>query len=130
MTEAELVGAYIESLQAIDGNFQFWLSITFALLVATYLANRSIPKALQFIASTIYLAASVLFAVRLFTLGVTLTSLRDQIVSLGSQTHVVSTLTNALIGILYLGIMVGGTLATIAFVAIRGRGNRDETRVA
>ena len=128
MTEAELVAAYLESLQAIDGNFQFWLSITFAMLVAAYLASRSIPKALQFTALTIYVAASVLFTVRLFTLGLTVTSLQNQLASLGSQTRVVSTGTNGLIGVLYFGIIVGGTLATIAFVVSRGRGGRDDAR--
>jgi hypothetical protein len=125
MTEADLIERYLQSAQVMDSNFQVWLSITFALLVATYLANKKIPPALQWIALVLYGAVSTLFTIRHVIVGETLASLSAQIVEMQSSTSVATSNENSLLGILYILILVGGTLATTVFVILHNRGRND-----
>ena len=121
MTEAEMVGLFIESTQALDSNFQFWLSITFATLVAAYLASERIPITLKIVAVVLYALVSTLFFARHLTMANTLFSLSEQIIALDSETYVVSTGENAFIGLLYLITFVVGSLSTISYVLFVSR---------
>jgi len=116
MTEAELIGLFLESSQALDSNFEFWLTVSFALLVASYLVTEKIPWSVFTVTISLYAAATALFMIRGMTMGRTLTSIRDQLESMGTTTSVIAAGENYLVAGLYFVIMLGGTASTIVFV--------------
>ena len=118
MTEAELIELFIDAAQTMDSNFQFWLSITFALLVASHLAKGTISRPLQVVALSLYLAASTLFFMRHNVIGGALESLRVEIQTLDSNILLLTGSENQTIGYLYWVIFLGGTLATVVYVIV------------
>ena len=121
MSEAELISLFVESSQALDANFEFWLTVSFALVVASYLVAEKIPVAVYGLTTTLYLAASALFMLRGHANGRMLTSIRDQLDAMGSTITLITPAENTLVATLYLFIMIGGTFGTIAFVFWRAR---------
>ena len=121
MNEADLIGLFIESSQALDSNFEFWLTVSFALLVASYLVTEEVPYPVFLITMFLYVAATTLFMVRGMNMGRTLTSIRDQLVAMSSKTALISSNENMFVAVLYFVIMISGTTATIAFVHWRFR---------
>ena len=83
--------------------------------------SERIPRSVFVITISLYLASTALFMGRGMAMGRTLTSIRDQLEALGSTTSIISSAENSLVAFLYVVIMVGGTAATIAFVAWRFR---------
>ena len=122
MTESELLGAYLQSVEVINGNFEFWLTVTFAILITLHFAGDRIPQRLRRLIVGLYVAATALFSVRLFTAGIAFASIRDQLLLLDTKIHVVGSLTDALIGLLFLVIMLGGTLGTLLYVKSSSKG--------
>ena len=116
MTEAELISLFIDSGQALDNNFEFWLTVSFALLVASYLVTEKIPLTVFVITIVLYVVSTVLFMIRGATMGRTLTSIRDQLDAMNSQTSLISTSENLAVAVLYFLIMVAGSVATTVFV--------------
>ena len=125
MTEAELINLFIESSQALDSNFEFWLTVSFALLVASYLVTEEIPKSVFLVTISLYAAATALFMVRGMTMGRTLSSIRDQLESMGTTTSIITAGENYLVAGLYFIIMLGGTASTMIFVYWRFRRLRN-----
>ena len=125
MTEAELINLFIESSQALDSNFEFWLTVSFALLVASYLVTEEIPKSVFLVTISLYAAATALFMVRGMTMGRTLSSIRDQLESMGTTTSIITAGENYFVAGLYFIIMLGGTAATMIFVYWRFRRLRN-----
>lgn len=62
------IGDIVEVLgygsNAIDAQFQFWITVTFAAIVAAYLAGPRLSLRLKVVASCLYLLVSVLLALR------------------------------------------------------------------
>ena len=125
MTEAELINLFIESSQALDSNFEFWLTVSFALLVASYLVTEEIPRSVFLVTISLYAAATALFMVRGMTMGRTLTSIRDHLESMGTTTSIITAGENYLVAGLYFIIMLGGTASTMIFVYWRFRRLRN-----
>ncbi len=121
LSEAELIGLFLETSQTLDSNFEFWLTVSFALLVASYLVTERLPKLVMVLTLSLYVTATVLFMVRGMNTGRTLTSIRDQLEAMNSETALISAGENLFVAVLYFVIMVVGTAATIAFVTWRFR---------
>lgn len=126
MSEAELTSLFVESSQALDANFEFWLTVSFALVIASYLVAERIPVAVYGITITLYLTASALFMLRGHSTGRMLTSIRDQLDAMGSSITLITPTENSLVAGLYLFIMIGGTAGTVAFVFWRVRRTRGD----
>ena len=116
MTEYELLSAYNETAEAINTNFQFWLSATFGLIIVSDLPNIKLSKVMDHLLLTLYVCLSVLFTIRLFTTGALNDGLRNALIDMGSSVRVVSELTNNLFAVLYLIVMISGTLGTTILV--------------
>jgi hypothetical protein len=116
VTEAELINLFIETSQALDNNFEFWLTVSFALLVPSYLVTEEIPRPVFLVTTSLYAAATALFMARGMTMGRTLTSIRDHLESMGTTTSIITAGENYLVAGLYFIIMLGGTASTIIFV--------------
>lgn len=121
LNEADLLNLFIESSQALDSNFEFWLTVSFALLVASYLVTEEVPYPVFFTTTFLYIVSTVLFIVRGMTMGRMLTSIRDQLVAMNSGSALISAGENMFVALLYFVVMITGTAATIAFVYWRFR---------
>jgi hypothetical protein len=126
LNEADLISLFIQSSQALDSNFEFWLTASFALLVASYLVTEEIPYPVFWITTFLYVVSTVLFMVRGMTMGRMLTSIRDQMAAMNSETALISADENQLVALLYFVIMIAGTATTIAFVYWRFRKLRNQ----
>lgn len=116
MSEAELISLFVEISQALDSNFEFWLTISFALVVASYLVTERVPLAIVVVTIFLYIVATVLFMLRGATMGKMLSSIRDQFDAMNTDTFVLSAYENYSVAVLYFVTMVAGSLMTIAFV--------------
>lgn len=125
MSEAELISLFLEASQSLDSNFEFWLTVSFALLVASYLVTERLPYAVLLLTMFLYIVSTALFMVRGITTGRTLTSIRDQLDAMKTETVLVSAGENLFIAGLYFVIMITGTAATIVFVYWRFRKARE-----
>ena len=114
MNEADLLNLFIESSQALDSNFEFWLTVSFALLVASYLVTEEVPYPVFLTTTFLYIVSTALFIVRGMTMGRMLTSIRDQLVAMNSESALISAGENMLVALLYFVVMITGTAATIA----------------
>ena len=126
MNEADLISLLIESSQALDSNFEFWLTVSFALLVASYLVTERIPYPVLLTTMFLYVVSTLLFMVRGMTMGRMLTSIRDQLDAMNSETAFISANENLLVAALYFVIMIAGSATTIAFVYWRFRKLRTQ----
>jgi hypothetical protein len=116
LSEAELISLFLETSQALDSNFEFWLTVSFALLVASYLVRERLPYSVFMLTTFLYIVSTLLFTFRGMTTGRTLTSIRDQLDAINTETVLISANENLVVAGLYFVIMIIGTVATIAFV--------------
>jgi hypothetical protein len=121
MNEADLINLFLELSQALDSNFEFFLTVSFAVIVASYLITEKIPFPVFLITISLYLVSTILFMIRGATMGRTLTSIRDQLDAMNSEISLISANENLLVAGLYFVTMIAGSLTTIAFVYWRFR---------
>lgn len=116
MTEAELVSTYLQTLDAVNSNFEFWLSATFALIIAFYFASDKISDQMYRIILFLYISTSVLMFARLVEVGLTNESVRAQLEALDANTYISSIAANTVFGVGFWIIMILGTIGTVLFV--------------
>jgi hypothetical protein len=58
MTEADLLSLFFDVNQDIDTQFQFWISITFAVLVASFVADERLSRMERAVVTLLYLVAA------------------------------------------------------------------------
>jgi hypothetical protein len=121
LSESDLISLFIESSLALDTNFEFWLTASFALLVASYLVTERIPLPVFCVTVFLYIVSTILFMIRGATMGRMLTSIRDQLDSLSTEISLISADENLIVAAAYFVIMITGSIATIAFVYWRYR---------
>ncbi len=63
-TTAELLELILLSESSIDAQSQFWLTVTFATIVASFSARNILSNKLRALVSLLYLTATVVFASR------------------------------------------------------------------
>jgi hypothetical protein len=64
MTEADLLQIFLDVNQDIDTQFQFWISITFAVLVASFVADERLSTAERIVVAALYLCAATILLQR------------------------------------------------------------------
>jgi hypothetical protein len=64
MTEAELLQLFLDVNQDIDTQFQFWISITFAVLVASFVADERLSRMERLVVTALYLCAAMILLQR------------------------------------------------------------------
>jgi len=60
LAPAELIQLYDAVTSNINAQFELWLTITFAVIVASYLAGHKLARSLQWLIAVLYTAVSVL----------------------------------------------------------------------
>ena len=133
LSEAELIGLFLETSQTLDSNFEFWLTVSFALLVASYLVTERLPKLVMVLTLSLYVTATVLFMVRGMNTGRTLTSIRDQLEAMNSETALISAGENLFVAVQVFGqrltaglaLLIVGLIGFVVFDRRHSRGPRD-----
>ena len=69
MTETDLISVYFEALTIINANFEFWLTATFAFILAFHFVGADISKGLRRILIVLYLLTAVVFNLRYLNAG-------------------------------------------------------------
>lgn len=64
MNEADLLPLFFDVNQDIDTQFQFWISITFAVLVASFVADERLSRLERGVITMLYLCAATIILMR------------------------------------------------------------------
>jgi phosphatidylserine synthase len=64
LSNAELIELQFSSLTLFASEFQYWMSVTFAVVVAAFVAGERLSKPVRVWVAVLYVCVSVLFAAR------------------------------------------------------------------
>jgi hypothetical protein len=64
IVEAQLLDLYLEVIQDIDTQFQVWISITFAVLVASFVAGQRLSRSARVSIAVLYVFAAIVLYLR------------------------------------------------------------------
>ena len=115
MTELELLELLRAGNDGIDSNFQFWISSSFAILMAFYFAHGKIIGYVKWTAISLYVSSTVLFFIRMSGNGLGVIQIRASLEEIGSELAIYGGATGGIIGLLFISIVILGTLATLYF---------------
>ena len=107
----ELLDLILLSEAAIDTQSQFWITVTFATIVATYAARKSLSGKLKKLVTMLYLIATVVFASRWYYEVMDILAYQNLLLELGyvNKTPFVTLFSRVIL-------MASGTVATIYFI--------------
>ena len=111
LTNEELIQLYAVVTTSVNAQFELWLTITFAVIIASYLAGHRLARSLQYVMATLYTAVSVLLYLML--VGAVQFSQQFDALNLGASSE-----NNLVLAIVVLRTLVWmlGTIATIVFI--------------
>jgi hypothetical protein len=121
MTREELIELLGATTANVNSQFELWLTVTFAVIIASHLAGHSLAKGLKHLIATLYTAVSILLFLMLFE------ALRTAAGILGESIQdYYGDPVRLSIAILRVGVWVLGTVATLVFI-YKGGGRVDDT---
>lgn len=116
MTTAEIVELAILSLSQVDAQFQYWISASFAVIVASYLVGEDVTPIIRRAIAALYFFVSLIFFFRFFVQG------RNSIVLIIEAANRgfpwASQPLGLYFGFLRPGVMLAGTAITIWFALV------------
>lgn len=116
MSEIELLELLRSANEGVDSNFQFWLSATFAVLMAFFFAGDRIIGYIRWSVVLLYVTSTVLFVFRILDAGRMATRARVALEEFGSDFLIISSDSSAIfIGGSFMLIILMGTIATVYF---------------
>ena len=115
LNNEELIQLYDAVYSSINSQFELWITITFAVIIASYIAGHRLEKVLQYLIATLYTAVSILLLLML----VSAVSFAGSFNAFGINVQQ-DPLTVSIV-ILRVGVWVLGTIATLFFIFIRGK---------
>ena len=116
MTEMELLELLKAANEEVDANFQFWLSASFAVLMAFFFAGDRISGYIRWVVVLLYVTSTTLFVYRIIAAGGMATRVRVALEDIGSDFLTIGSETSALvIGGSFMTIILVGTIATVYF---------------
>ena len=118
LNNEELIQLYDVVTGGVNAQFELWITITFAVIIASYLAGHRLAKSLQYLIATLYMAVSVLLFLML--LGAVQFSQQFNALNLGASSG--SNLVLAIV-VLRVAVWILGTIATIVFIF---KGHKDD----
>ena len=117
LNNEELIQLYDVVTGSVNAQFELWITITFAVIIASYLAGHRLARSLQYVIATLYTAVSVLLYLML--LGAVQFSQQFD-VNLGASSESKAVLA---IVVLRTAVWILGTIATIVFIF---KGHKDD----
>ena len=111
LNNEELIQLYDVVTSSVNAQFELWLTITFAVIIASYIAGHRLAKSFRYIIATLYTAVSVLLFLML--LGAVQFSSQFDAIAIGTSTE--ATLIKV-IGVLRTLVWAFGSIVTIVFI--------------
>jgi len=115
MTESEIFEMMYESLSYADRNFEFWISASFAVILAFHFSGNSLSRLMHRLLTFLYLSATILFISRWLVAALQYASFRGQLVALDTAIRISSDAMEILIFIAYILVIGLGTAGTAYF---------------
>jgi hypothetical protein len=123
MSQELILQSLYSALSLADSILQIWLTVTFAVIVASYLAGDRIGKFLYFLISGLYGLAVLVLHTRFVSAAYQIFYYRDLLIINGFEPWPVPHFITQIIGSGTLILMVGGSIATLWFVySVRRKG--------
>ncbi|MEH6557305.1 MAG: hypothetical protein V7459_13115 [Oceanicoccus sp.] len=122
LSNEELIQLYDVVTSSVNAQFELWLTITFAVIIASFIAGHRLAKSLQYTIAILYAAVSVVLFLML--LGAVQFSAQFDALAIGTSGE--SGLIR-IIGMLRGSVWFFGSIATIVFIfkGHKGYKNRD-----
>ncbi len=119
-SSAELVEIIFLSRSAMDVQLQYWISVTFAVVVAAFVAGERLAPMLRYFVATLYVLASVALTTTYYT---SVTTIRQARELLGESAAILPAIPH-ISGVSRLLLFVLGSAAAIYFL-LRVRGGKE-----
>ena len=120
ISNADLIELSLLAIDHINFQFQFWLSITFALITACFVARSYLNNLVRIVLGILYLTSTVLIFLRLLSSGVNAVILTNEILDRNIEWSPGATITFAMIQV---GIIALGVLASLWFLYSTSKNN-------
>ena len=111
ISSADLLNLVLAQRSSIDLQFQFWLTITFAVIVASFIAGPRLVPRLRLLAAILYVTASAHITARWMYDGVTANQWLKVLASRGVDYQV-----PWIAAYLRMGLMLLGTVSALVFL--------------
>ncbi|MEP6586832.1 MAG: hypothetical protein ABJB70_08915 [Candidatus Udaeobacter sp.] len=122
----ELIYSTLYAVLALtDSIFQIWLTLTFAVLVATYVAERRFDRGMYRLVSGLYAFASGILLVRFASAAYQAFHYKNLLRARGFEPWPVPNIVSLIIGVGTFVLLLSGTLGTLWFV--RGAWKKGST---
>ena len=116
MSQELIYDALYSALQLTDQILQIWLTMTFAVIVSTYVAGKRFDRPIYLLVSGLYALASAIQLVRFCSSGYQTFHFRHLLVERAFEPWPVPVAASIAIGLGYLTLLVAGTIGTLWFV--------------
>ena len=120
LNNEELIQLYDAVFANINTQFELWITITFAVIIASYVAGHRLERSLQYLIATLYTAVSLLLLLML----ISAVSFAGSFNAFGIQAE--QDPLTVFIVFLRVGVWILGTIATLVFIFRRGGSGEDE----
>ena len=115
MTESEIYTVLSEAISLMDAAFEFWISSSFAVLLAFFFARGRITGFLRSVILILYTITSVYLSLRIYVAGARTLALLDTLDSMGSPYTGTNPAIGGLTGLSLATIIAIGFFSTIYF---------------
>jgi hypothetical protein len=116
MSQEAIYSTLYATLALTDSIFQIWITLTFAVLIAIYVAERRFHSALYRLVSTLYAFASGILLVRFVSAAYQAFHYKNLLRTRGFEPWPVPNIVSLIIGIGTFVFLLCGTIATLWFV--------------
>ena len=109
----ELIEIALLSRESVDNQFQYWVTITFAVIVASFAAGEKLSRNWRVAISGLYLLATAMFFARYVSDGLQYQMYVDAFIARGGKwgTQIVP-----ILGVLRISIYAVGTIVALTFL--------------
>jgi len=116
LSQAEIYQILFSALSTVDSILQIWLTITFAVLVAAFLAGKHVNQSIYSLISALYGLASIVLTTRFVSAALLMFNFQHLLIASGYKPWPVPTPIGVIIGAGTALMMFGGTIGTIWFL--------------
>jgi hypothetical protein len=116
MSQESIYSTLYAALALTDSIFQIWITLTFAVLVATYVSERRFDRPMYRLVSSLYALGSAVLFTRFASAAYQAFHYKNLLVTRGFEPWPVPNFISVVIGVGSLGLLFAGTIGTLWFV--------------
>ena len=121
ISTAELLELALMLREDLEDQFQYWLSITFAVIVSSFVAGDRLKTSWKTVIGVLYVLTTVLFAVRFWDSAANLQLYLDAAIARGAEWNY----SGPYVFWMRLGVVVVGVAATLWFLSNKSKNVDD-----